>query len=74
MYGRVLFDDWPSYFLKWLGKRPRGLVVCLAHPWNEEFASGGAKEHPSIFRYDGTNRAELVERLAKAYERPIGTK
>ena len=69
VYGRVLFDDWPSYFLKWVLVRPRGLVICLAHPWNEEFARGGSKEHPNIFRYDGTNRAELVQRLTRAYER-----
>ena len=71
VYGRVLFDDWPSYFEKWLAKRPRGLVICLAHSWNEEFKQGGSKEHPSIFRYDGTNQAELVERLTKAYDRPV---
>jgi 5'(3')-deoxyribonucleotidase len=72
VYGRVLFDDWPSYYLKWLLVRPRGLVVCLAHPWNEDFRQGGPKEHPNVFRYDGTNRPELVSRLTKAYERAAG--
>ena len=69
VYGRVLFDDWPSYFVKWIAVRPRGLVICLAHPWNEEFSRGGTKEHSNIFRYDGANRAELRVRLAIAYDR-----
>jgi 5'(3')-deoxyribonucleotidase len=69
VYGRVLFDDFPPYFEKWLAVRPRGLVVCVAHPWNAEYAAGGAKETPSVLRYDGTNRAELRARLSRAYER-----
>jgi 5'-nucleotidase len=69
VYGRVLFDDWPSYFLKWLLVRPRGLVICLAHPWNEEFARGGPKAQPNIIRYDGTDVVELREALRRAYER-----
>jgi 5'(3')-deoxyribonucleotidase len=32
VYGRVLVDDWPTYFEKWLLVRPRGLVICPAHP------------------------------------------
>jgi hypothetical protein len=69
VYGRVLFDDWPSYFERWLLVRPRGLVICLAHPWNDEFARGRAKEHPSVLRYDGSNHDELIARLTRAYER-----
>ena len=69
VYGRVLFDDFPPYFQAWLTNRPRGLVVCLAHPWNEDFAKGGPQEHPNIFRYDGTNREALVSYLTRAYER-----
>lgn len=69
VYGRVLFDDWPSYFTKWILVRPRGLVICLAHPWNIDFAKGGAREHPNVLRYDGSNREELVARLTRAYER-----
>ncbi len=69
VYGRVLVDDYPPYFTRWLEVRPRGLVVCVAHPWNEGFAKGGAQAHPSVLRYDGENRAELRQRLARAYER-----
>lgn len=69
VYGRVLFDDFPPYFEKWLAVRPRGLVVCVAHPWNTEYAEGGAKANPNVLRYDGTNKDELRTRLARAYER-----
>ena len=34
MYGRVLVDDWPEYFLPWAEHRPRGLVLVPAQPWN----------------------------------------
>lgn len=66
VYGRVLVDDWPDYFLKWLTVRPRGLVVCVAHPWNEHV------DHPNVLRYDGNNRKELVQKLTAAYERESG--
>ncbi len=69
VYGRVLVDDYPPYFTRWLEVRPRGLVVCVAHPWNEGFAAGGPEAHAGVFRYDGTNRAELHQRLVRAYER-----
>lgn len=68
-YGRVLVDDFAPYFLSWLEHRPRGLVVCIAHPWNEMFAKGGTGYNENVFRYDGTNRAELRTRLIAAYER-----
>lgn len=66
VYGRVLVDDFPPYFLDWLKVRPRGLVVCVAHKWNEGI------EHPNVLRYDGTNRDELRRRLTQAYERQGG--
>lgn len=69
VYGRVLFDDFPPYFGPWLENRPRGLVVCLAHPWNEGFAKGGYQEHPNVLRYDGTNREELRARLQRVRDR-----
>jgi hypothetical protein len=66
-YGRVLVDDWPPYFLPWLKHRPRGQVVCVAQPWNVEYATGS---HSQVFRYDGTNRTELRMRLHQAFNRP----
>jgi 5'(3')-deoxyribonucleotidase len=73
VYGRVLFDDYPPYFTEWLAVRPRGLVVCLAHPWNEGFAKGGPEERPNILRYDSTNREALREALRKAHDRLPGS-
>jgi 5'(3')-deoxyribonucleotidase len=72
VYGRVLFDDYPPFFLKWLAVRPRGLVVCLPHPWNEDFEKGGAREHPNVLRFDGTDRAALREALRRARDRMPG--
>ena len=71
VYGRVLYDDFPPYFVPWLAKRPRGLAVCLAQPWNVDYAPGGPKEHPQVVRYDGTARAhrELKARLQQAFDR-----
>jgi 5'(3')-deoxyribonucleotidase len=73
-YGRILFDDFPPYFepnAGWLKHRPRGLVICLAHPWNEEWRRGGPKEHPNVFRYNGANveTAALQERIKRAAHR-----
>ena len=71
VYGRVLFDDWPSYATRWLEWRPRGLVVMLEHPWNAKFV------HPNVFHYRrGLTGAdwkaqedELERRLVEAYNR-----
>lgn len=60
VYGKVLVDDWPGYFLPWLEARPRGLVIVPAWPWNEGVT------HPNLVRYDGTNLSEVVDRLAAA--------
>jgi 5'(3')-deoxyribonucleotidase len=75
-YGRILFDDFPPYFLSWLKHRPRGLVICLAHPWNIGFAKGGDQEHPNVFRYEGVShpggcahRNELREAIKRARDR-----
>jgi 5'-nucleotidase len=58
VYGKVLVDDWPGYYMQWLEVRPRGLVVVPAHPWNE-----GHTSHPNIVRYDGANLNEVRERM-----------
>ena len=72
VYGRVLFDDFPPYFEKWLHVRPRGFVVCIAHPWNEGYRKGGPQEHPNVLRYDGTDVVELRTALEKAQGRAPG--
>jgi 5'(3')-deoxyribonucleotidase len=73
VYGRVLVDDFPPYFEPWLSVRPRGLVICVAHSWNADFAQGGPKEHPNVIRYDGTNLAAVETALRRAYDRQPGT-
>lgn len=61
VYGKVLFDDWPPYFLSWLKVRPRGLVVSVAQEWNKGI------EHPNYMRFDGSEGSyrEIGLRLAK---------
>jgi 5'-nucleotidase len=71
-YGRVLLDDWPPYFLSWRKVRPRGVVVCVAQPWNIDYRTGGPGEHPNIVRYDGTNMDRVRQLLVRAYERKGG--
>jgi 5'-nucleotidase len=66
VYGRVLVDDWPGYVEPWLRKRPRGLVIMPAHPWNETY------HHERVIRYDGTNPAEVQDHLERAFSRPFG--
>lgn len=66
VYGTVLFDDFPPYFMGWLENRSRGLVVCLDHPHNRDIV------HPNVVRYDGTNDDRIKEVLLKAYNRPSG--
>jgi 5'-nucleotidase len=76
VYGRVLVDDWPAYFIPWQFRRPRGLIVCVAQPWNANMdeirkqAKEANVENLRIVRYDGTNLAELKEQLHWAYNRP----
>ena len=69
-YGRVLFDDWPPYYMGWLRHRKRGLVIVPAQPWNE-----GKTDHPNIIRWDGQNidriRAALVTVRDRADKEPL---
>lgn len=66
VYGRVLVDDWPDYFNPWLRVRPRGLVIAIAHPWNEMTTDS------RVIRYDGTNLDQVTDALRKVYERQPG--
>jgi 5'(3')-deoxyribonucleotidase len=36
VYGKVLVDDYPSHFLRWMERRPRGLVLMPVQPWNRD--------------------------------------
>jgi 5'(3')-deoxyribonucleotidase len=62
-YSRVLFDDWPDYWMPWARVRPRGLVISVAQPWNAGI------EHPNFIRYDGTNLQQVRERAQRAFDR-----
>ena len=59
----ILVDDFAPYFVPWLQKRPEGLVICPAHPWNEMFAWEGSEYRPSIFRCSNDNLTELKSLL-----------
>ena len=63
VYGRILVDDWPPYFNAWLEKRPRGLVICVEHPWNKDI------KHPNVIIYNDCNLYEVRQRAKEAYER-----
>lgn len=45
MYGKVLFDDWPPYIEAWMRNRPRGKVLMLDSPNNQN-----VEPHPNIMR------------------------
>lgn len=68
VYGRVLFDDWPPYIRGWLEWRPRGVVIMLDHPHNQDF------HHDQVIRYRGArpgDRDELRERLKQSLPQDI---
>lgn len=65
VYGKMLCDDWPAYFMPWLEWRPRGLVICVEQPWNKDV------EHPNVIIYNGNNKREVVDRIAECSERKI---
>lgn len=61
-YGRVLFDDWPPYVLRWLSRHPKDLAIMLSQPWNLKF------QHPNVFRVDRNNLEESLETLRPLLE------
>jgi 5'-nucleotidase len=67
VYGRVLVDDWPPYFEKWLEAHPRGLVIVPAQSWNEGVG------HPNVIRYTGENLQEVASRMQEACDRDSHT-
>lgn len=43
-YGKILYDDYPPYIRDWLKHRPRGKVLMLDAPQNQDFT------HPQVLR------------------------
>jgi 5'-nucleotidase len=61
VYGKVLVDDWPEYFVPWMRHRPRGLVVVPAQRWNEKHETSS-----QLLRFTGREDVEaLRERLER---------
>lgn len=60
VYGRILVDDWPGYFVPWLKVRPRGLVIVPAHHWNKKVKG------PGIFRFSGAQDLPMLRKLIRA--------
>lgn len=61
-YGRILVEDWPKYCKRWLKWRPRGQVILLDRPWNQNFS------HPQVHRYDGSVDIDRADRLEEVRE------
>lgn len=54
VYGRVLYDDYPDYMLRWLKHRPRGLGIMPITPFNKDFS------HPNVVMYRGVENIQQV--------------
>ncbi len=67
-YGRVLVDDWSSYYVPWLKHRPRGLVVIPHQTWNADF------KHPQCVRAstDPADMAHVRDCLISVMQRKHG--
>ncbi len=62
VYGKVLYDDYPDYMERWLRRRPRGLGIMPATPYNGNYS------HPRVVRFDGTNMDEVADALKRSLE------
>jgi len=58
-YGKILYDDFPPYILRWLEWRPRGRVLMLDAPHNQGF------KHPNVLRCYRTPLAQQLEAIQK---------
>ena len=59
VYGKMLYDDYPDYMLRWLRHRPRGLGIMPVTPTNKDFS------HPNVVMYRGAEDAEKVLRALR---------
>ena len=68
VYGRVLVDDYPNHFLRWMEHRPRGIVVMPNQAWNK-----GTSKRPNLYQVSSTEDLEALRPvLEEAYERKGG--
>lgn len=67
VYGRVFVDDYPTHFLPWLDRRPRGIVIVPDQPWNRDIhAQDGSRIHRVCTADDLPKIRPILE---KAYSR-----
>ncbi len=66
VYGKLLYDDYPEYMLRWLRHRPRGLGIMPLTPHNRDFT------HPNVVKWDGTNLAGVTRAITAAKNRDPG--
>jgi hypothetical protein len=66
VYGKLLYDDYPDYMLRWLRHRPRGLGIMPVAPHNRDFT------HPNVVRWSGTNIEEVARAITAAKNRNPG--
>jgi hypothetical protein len=60
VYGKILYDDYPEYMLRWLAHRPRGLGILPDTPSNRGFTP------PNVIRYRGPEDMDAVIRALEA--------
>lgn len=67
-YGRVLIDDFPGHFLRWMDHRPRGIVVMPTQAWNKD-----TSRRPNLYPVSSREDLEKVRPvLEEAFERKGG--
>ena len=63
-YGKVLFDDWPSYCEAWLTYRKRGIVLMPEMDYNMDF------EHPQVIKVNRKDHYEdRIDLLKRVYDK-----
>lgn len=68
VYGRVLVDDYPGHFLRWMEHRPRGIVVMPTQAWNK-----GTPKRPNLHPVSSREDLEALQPMLKeAYDRKGG--
>lgn len=66
VYGKLLYDDFPDYMIRWLEHRPRGLGIMPVTPHNRGFT------HPNVVKWDGSNVDEVTRAVLAAKNRKPG--